>query len=110
MIREIVADLTEKRETGIIAAQFHSTVAAAVAEMSDRIRQEENINRVVLSGGVFQNALLLSQVVDALNALGFNVFYHTRVPPNDGGIALGQAAIANARYHKGKEDEEIPCV
>jgi hydrogenase maturation protein HypF len=57
---------------------------------------------VVLSGGVFQNMLLLRKTSDLLTRDGFDVFTHSRVPPNDGGISLGQAAIANAQMASGR--------
>jgi len=61
-----------------------------------RLRTGEGIGRVCLSGGTFQNMYLLERVVAGLGAQGFEVFLHALVPPNDGGIALGQAVIANA--------------
>jgi len=77
-----------------VAAMFHNTLAAAVAETCKRIRGETKLNRVCLSGGTFQNVKLLKGTVGKLRSLGFEVFLQSRVPPNDGGIALGQAAIA----------------
>ncbi len=82
---------------GVIAARFHNTVAAAIVETCLRIRRESGLGRVCLSGGTFQNVLLVSRAVSGLRRNGFEVFLHSRVPPNDGGIALGQAAIAAAR-------------
>jgi hydrogenase maturation protein HypF len=64
----------------------------------ERIRAHEKINRVVLSGGVFQNIFLLSLAFDGLSHSGFEVIVHHRVPANDGGISLGQAVIAHMRY------------
>ena len=61
------------------------------------VRAERGLTTVACSGGVFQNALLLGLVVDGLEADGFRVLLHSRVPPNDGGISLGQAAFAGAR-------------
>ena len=80
-----------------IAARFHNTVAAAIVETCLRIRSESGLRRVCLSGGTFQNVLLVSRAAAGLRRNGFEVFLHSRVPPNDGGIALGQAAIAAAR-------------
>jgi hydrogenase maturation protein HypF len=72
-----------------------NTLAEATVEVCSRIRQLEHLNRVCLSGGTFQNMYLLKRVVTGLRQLNFEVFLHAAVPPNDGGIALGQAVIAN---------------
>jgi hydrogenase maturation protein HypF len=80
-----------------IAARFHNTVAEAIAETCRRIRGESGLRRVCLSGGTFQNVRLLTRTVGLLRAADFEVFLHADVPPNDGGIALGQAAVAAAR-------------
>ncbi len=67
--------------------------------MVDRIRYgEEKIDRVAVTGGVFQNRLLLVEVGDRLQAMGIQVLTHSKVPPNDGGLSLGQVAIAAARF------------
>ena len=80
-----------------ISARFHNTVAAAIAETCRRIGRESGLRRVCLSGGTFQNVRLLTRTVALLRAADFGVYLHANVPPNDGGIALGQAAIAAAR-------------
>src|SRR5271157_415860 len=77
-----------------ISAKFHNTLAEAIVETCRRIRSETSLTRVCLSGGTFQNMRLLALTVPALRRAGFEVFLHAKVPPNDGGIALGQAAIA----------------
>lgn len=77
-----------------LARAFHRGLAGAVAAACRRIRAEGGPERVVLSGGVFQNRLLTELVYTALTQSGFRVFTHRLVPPNDGGIALGQAAVA----------------
>jgi len=69
----------------------------AVVDACRAVRTERGLTSVACSGGVFQNALLLGLVVDGLEAEGFRVLLHSRVPPNDGGISLGQAACAGAR-------------
>jgi hydrogenase maturation protein HypF len=61
------------------------------------VRAQRHLGTVALSGGVFQNLLLLERTVAGLEAAGFTVLLHGRVPPNDGGISLGQAAVAGAR-------------
>jgi hydrogenase maturation protein HypF len=85
----------DRSRVGVRAARFHNTVAAAIAETCARMRRETGLRRVCLSGGVFQNQLLLRRTVGRLS--GFEVFLHAAVPANDGGIALGQAAVASAR-------------
>jgi len=79
---------------GAVSARFHNTLAGAIVEVCRRISQESGLRRVCLSGGTFQNVRLTASTVAGLRAAGFEVFLHSRVPPNDGGIALGQAAIA----------------
>ncbi len=81
----------------VVAARFHNTLAEAIHEMCLRMRRESGLNRVCLSGGTFQNMRLLGSTARALRASGFELFLHRKVPPNDGGIALGQAVIAAER-------------
>ena len=97
MIGAICADLRAQRERADIARAFHRTVACGVREVCVRIREESGAGRVVLSGGVFQNRLLTEEVALLLSADGFEPFSHRLVPPNDGGLALGQAVIAGFR-------------
>jgi hydrogenase maturation protein HypF len=97
MIRGVVDDLAGGTPPTRIAARFHATVAEAVVQLSKRVRASRGLDRVVLTGGVFQNAILLAATRRGLDACGFEVFSHHLVPPNDGGIALGQAAVAHAR-------------
>jgi hydrogenase maturation protein HypF len=85
---------------GWIAAAFHNTVAAIVVELCRRMRDAERMDRVCLSGGTFQNLYLLQRAVAGLRSSGFQVFLHAKVPPNDGGISLGQAVIANAKISR----------
>ncbi|HEY4361722.1 MAG TPA: carbamoyltransferase HypF [Bryobacteraceae bacterium] len=93
MVREMVRD---RGTVGEIAGRFHNTVAEAIAESCRRVRKSDGLSRVCLSGGSFQNSTLLERVVGLLRRDGFEVFLHARVPPNDGGISLGQAVVANA--------------
>ncbi len=97
MIQDIVTDIRSGVDRSRIAGQFHNTVAAAIASVCSMIRNFEHLNKVALSGGVFQNDLLLERATNFLIRNGFQVYSHHQVPPNDGGIALGQAAIAMAR-------------
>ena len=95
-VQSIVRDVQAGRPLGFIAAAFHNTVALVVVEVCCRLRATEHLHRVCLSGGTFQNLYLLERAVSGLRSNGFQVFLHSLVPPNDGGIALGQAVIANA--------------
>ncbi|MBK1784947.1 carbamoyltransferase HypF [Prauserella cavernicola] len=83
------------RET--IAARFHNGVAEVIAEVCTGLRERTGLGTVALSGGVFQNLLLLHRTVTTLEAGGFRVLTHSRVPANDGGVSLGQAVIAATR-------------
>lgn len=96
LICGIVADLVRRIPTPVIAAKFHNAVASLIINIARRIRAERELHRVVMSGGVFQNRLLLNRAASLLEADGFEVFTHSRVPPNDGGISLGQAVVADA--------------
>ncbi|HEV7374540.1 MAG TPA: carbamoyltransferase HypF [Pyrinomonadaceae bacterium] len=102
VIRRAVEDLLEGVSPRKVSAKFHLGVARLIAEIARRVRTEGSYNRVVLSGGVFQNMLVLEATRRILKRDGFEVFTHKRVPPNDGGISLGQAAIVNARLAAGR--------
>ena len=95
-IERLVGDVLAAQPTGWISAAFHNTVASVIVEVCVRLRAAEGIDRVCLSGGTFQNVYLVERTLVSLRAKGFDVFLHSKVPPNDGGISLGQAVIANA--------------
>ena len=96
IIRGVVEDVTSGVQTAMISAKFHYTLIRLFCELCDRIRKDSSLNRVVLSGGVFQNSILLSGTIRALEEKNFAVYTHRLVPTNDGGICLGQAVIAAA--------------
>jgi hydrogenase maturation protein HypF len=96
-IRAVVHDLIENVSASRIPGKFHQTVAFLIINTCEIIRSHEGLNRVVLSGGVFQNIFLLSLVTKGLKESGFEVYTHHLVPTNDGGISLGQAVIAHMR-------------
>jgi hydrogenase maturation protein HypF len=98
-VRSVVHDLTENISASEISGKFHRTVASLIINTCEIIRSKEGLNRVVLSGGVFQNVLLLSLVTRGLKDLGFEVYTHHLVPANDGGISLGQAVIAHMKLY-----------
>jgi hydrogenase maturation protein HypF len=96
-IGEIVRDLRGGAALSTIAARFHNTLAHTIAAVCLQLRAETGLGRVCLSGGTFQNFALLDRTLPLLRDAGFETFLHRAVPPNDGGIALGQAVIAAAR-------------
>ncbi len=97
VIASIVNDLGAGVERPVIAARFHHAVAEVVHRLALRHRQRTDSETVVLSGGVFQNALLTTMCLDRLADSGLTVLTHSLVPPNDGGLSLGQAYIAAHR-------------
>ncbi len=97
LVRAVVDDLLAGVDRGVIAARFHNGVAAAIVTACLLLRDRSGLGVVALSGGVFQNLLLLDRTVAGLEDAGFRVLVHSQVPPNDGGISLGQAAVAAAR-------------
>ncbi len=102
VIRQAVADLLNKTPAATVSARFHRAVAQLIAMVAERTREERKLNRVTLSGGVFQNRFLVDETCELLQQRGFAVFTHSRVPANDGGISLGQAAVANAQINLGR--------
>jgi hydrogenase maturation protein HypF len=96
IIRGIVADLMEGVDRRTISRRFHNTLVRVFGDACIELRNRHQLSRVVLGGGVFQNAFLLGQLEKILGELGFEVYTPHLVPPNDGGISLGQAVVANA--------------
>ncbi len=96
IIRGIVKDLQQGRSAADISAKFHQTLIRLFTDLCAVIGKDRGLDRVVLSGGVFQNSILLTGLTDALEKRRFTVFSHRQVPSNDGGIALGQAVVAAA--------------
>ncbi|NLC69868.1 MAG: carbamoyltransferase HypF [Desulfuromonadaceae bacterium] len=97
LIRAIAEEVAQGADSAVISARFHNTLAAMVAEVCAELRRRTGLNIASLSGGVFQNRYLTEKVVKVLEAEGFRVLTHSQVPPNDGGLALGQAFIAGQR-------------
>jgi len=91
----IVEDLYQGVSKATVSARFHDTIAHMIFDICRLIARNTSINQVALSGGVFQNRLLIRKVVPLLESAGFSVLVHKQVPCNDGGISLGQAVIAN---------------
>lgn len=101
MWQALLGDLILGTAVPVIAARFHKGLAIVIARMAEKLSRyesgDETIATVALSGGVFQNRVLLEQVIVRLEANGFRVLTHGQVPANDGGLSLGQAVIAAAR-------------
>jgi len=97
MFRALVEDRRLGVPLPLISARFHRGVAGMVVQVAERLRAESGLNEVALSGGVWQNFTLLKEAVLRLRAAGFTVYTHRLAPPNDGGLALGQAAVAASR-------------
>ena len=97
LVRAAATDLLDGVPPPVIAARFHQGVADLIGQACALLRDRSGLGTVALSGGVFQNLLLLGAAVSRLEGLGFRVLTHSRVPPNDGGISLGQAVVAGAR-------------
>jgi hydrogenase maturation protein HypF len=96
MVRSILTDVHDRVPGGIISAKFHNTLVEAIIAVARRVGEE----RVVLTGGCFQNKYLTERAVRRLRSEGFRPYWHQRVPPNDGGIALGQAVAASREQPK----------
>ncbi len=94
MIRGIVEDVAHHLPLPAIAGRFHSTLVEIVGAICCRLREKTGISKVVLSGGVFMNAIFAEGVEKNLKKKEFCPFRQTRVPCNDGGLSLGQLAIA----------------
>ena len=96
LFRQVLDDLQRGTPVPVIAARFHHGLVDGLAQACQRVRERTGLATVALSGGVFQNQLLLTGLRDRLTAAGFRVLTHRDVPPNDGGICVGQAVVAAA--------------
>ncbi|HSO19848.1 MAG TPA: carbamoyltransferase HypF, partial [Desulfosarcina sp.] len=108
IIRSVTADAVQGTAPSIISARFHNTLVALFDELCRHLRGATGIDRVALSGGVFQNHRLLTGLSRALQNSGFDLLAHRLVPTNDGGLCLGQAVVAAARAGssgKGHDDD-----
>jgi hydrogenase maturation protein HypF len=95
LLKAIIKDFKKKTPQAVIATRFHNTVAQMILQTCQKISAQTGLKETALSGGVFQNRLLFRKSVTLLESAGFKVYTHRQVPCNDGGISLGQAAIAN---------------
>jgi hydrogenase maturation protein HypF len=94
LLAAMLADADSGVDRALIAAGFHEAFGRATAAMAARVAGEQGLDTVALTGGVFQNALLTEVVESGLRDQGLDVLVHSSIPPNDGGISIGQAAIA----------------
>lgn len=94
LIKAVIEDVNSGVLSRAISGRFHNTLAALVVEVSEKLRTSSGLNEVVLTGGVFQNALLLALASERLEKAGFKVYTHGMVPSNDGAVSLGQAVVA----------------
>lgn len=110
MWQALLGDIILDTPVGIMSARFHRGLAKVIVKMVDKLasrisKDDEFLPQVALSGGVFQNRILFELVLNGLQAKGFSVLTHSQVPCNDGGLALGQAVIAAARWLKQKNEQ-----
>ena len=94
MLRQLLAEVQKETAAGVVSAKFHNTVAVALLAMAKRARESTKLTTVALSGGVFCNRYLANRLIKQLKKNDFSVLFNRNVPSNDGGISLGQAAIA----------------
>ncbi len=102
-VRALTAELLAGTAAAVVSARFHNTLAAATIELVDRARRFAGDLPMVLTGGVFQNALLVERVIREAGARA-RVYRHAAVPPGDGGLALGQAVVADALVRAGRTE------
>ncbi|MBL7075366.1 carbamoyltransferase HypF, partial [candidate division KSB1 bacterium] len=95
IIKQVVQDLQKGSGIGIISQKFHDVLVRIFEEVAEELRLRTRIDKIALSGGCFQNIYLLTHLKEKLEGSGFTVYTHSKVPPNDGGISLGQAVVAN---------------
>jgi len=103
LILEVARDILRGVMAEKVAARFHNTIAGMTAETISLLSSQTGVNVVGLTGGCFQNKLLTELTATLLEKTGFEVFLHETVPPNDGGIAIGQAVAARCRWRKSQE-------
>jgi hydrogenase maturation protein HypF len=106
-IRQIVDDVQNKVDSGIISAKFHNTISEILLGFALVYRSETYLNTVALSGGVFCNRYLTNRLITQLKENDFSVLFNREVPSNDGGISVGQAAIAAKLIERNKEKPSL---
>jgi hydrogenase maturation protein HypF len=106
VVHAVVEDVARGADAGVVARRFHSAIVAMIADTCARLRERTGVGDVVLSGGVFCNAILSAEAAEALEDRGLRAYRHVAMPPNDGGLALGQLAVAAATPLEGSP---APC-
>jgi len=101
IIQGVVTDIRHGQSNAHISRRFHTTLIHLFTDLCSHLRRQTDLDRVVLSGGTFQNAILLEELSRSLMNSGFTVYTHRLIPPNDGGISLGQAVAAGAMLADG---------
>jgi hydrogenase maturation protein HypF len=104
MVRGVVGDLGAGGSVGFVSARFHETFARLIVKGCLQAREATGVDTAALSGGCFQNRRLTERALALLRSEGFEVLLHEKVPPNDGGVALGQAAVAAWRCAGNREE------
>lgn len=99
LLEQVILDVRRGWPAAVIGARFHLTICAIVVEACSLLRSQTGIAESALSGGVWQNQVLLDLARPSLERAGFTVFTHRHVPANDGGLSLGQVAVANHQVH-----------
>ncbi len=110
LVKRMVEGRLNGEDINSLAYEFHETLAEMIAKICEILTKKEKINTVALSGGVFQNTLLLELCHEKLEKKNITVLLHSMVPPNDGGIALGQAVVMMNKLNKMKREDERECV
>jgi hydrogenase maturation protein HypF len=100
LLRHIVQALARSTPSRTVAHCFHNSVAHIIEVACCKLRERTGVDKVCLSGGTFQNSTLLARVAARLGAQGLAVYLHSQVPPNDGGLSLGQAVIAASLFER----------
>ena len=108
MIKQVVFDVESGVGIGMISAKFHNGLAEVVSKVVGEIAEDKGFEKVVLSGGVFMNIFLLDALTDKLKEKGLQIYTHSRVPANDGGIALGQLVAGDAML-KERSCKNVSC-
>lgn len=96
LIRQIASEIAAGRSPRMVARCFHESIASMIEAICSKLRERSGVDKVCLSGGTFQNFTLLSRAAELLRRSGFQLFLHSQLPPNDGGLSLGQAVIGAA--------------